>query len=99
MNVDANWGPLLLIIFLGMLCIFHMSFQYILATLPEKIEVVVAMSLIILENQSTITKIASLPSDLGRGSMMSMLISSHGIFGMDKRYKSTAFFMCCTLFC
>jgi len=73
--------------------------KYILATSLEEIEVVVATSLIILENWSTTTKIASLSSDLGRGSMTSMLISSYGVFGVDKGYKDTAFFMCCTLFC
>jgi len=77
MNVDVNWGPLSLMIFFGMPCIFYMLSQYILATSLEEIEVVVAMSLIILENQSTTTKVASLSSDLGRGPMMSMLISSH----------------------
>jgi len=99
MNVAANWGPLLLMIFFGMPCIFHMSSQYILATSLEEIEVVVAMSLIILENQFTTTKIASLSSDFGRGPMMSMLISSYSVFGMGKGYKGAAFFMCCTLFC
>ena len=99
MNVNVNWGPLLLMIFFGMLCIFHMSSQYILATLLKKIKVVVAMSLIILENQSTTTKIASLSSDFGRGPITSMLISSHSVFGVSKGYKGTAFFMCCTLFC
>jgi len=58
-----------------------------------------AMGLIILENQSTTTKIISLSSDLSRGSMTSILISSHGVFGMNKGYKSAAFFICCTLFC
>jgi len=99
MNVNANWGPLLLMIFFGMLCIFHMLSWYILATSLKEIEVVVAMSLIILENQSTTTKIASLSSDLGRGPMMSMLIPSHGVFGVGKECKGAAFFMCCTLFC
>jgi len=50
MNVDANWDPLSLMIFFGMPCIFHMLSQYILATSLEEIEVVVAMSLLILEN-------------------------------------------------
>ena len=99
MNIDANWGPLSLMIFFGMLCIFHMSFQYILATSLEEIEVVIVMSLIILENWSTTTKIASLSSDFGRGPMTSMLISSHGVFGVGKGCKGAAFFMCCTLFC
>ena len=99
MNVDANWGPLLLMIFFGMPCIFHMSSQYILATSLKEIEVVVTISLIILENWSITTKIASLFSDLGRSPMMSMLISSYGVFGVDKRCKDTAFFMCYTLFC
>ena len=63
-------------------CIFHMLSRYILATLLEKIEVIVAISLIILENWSTTTKIASLSFDLGRGPITSMLISSHGIFGL-----------------
>jgi len=99
MNVDTNWGPLLLMIFFGMLCIFHISSQYILATSLEEIEVVVAMSLIILENWSTTTKIASLSSDLGRSSMTSMLISSYGVFGMGKGCKGATFFMHCTLFC
>ena len=98
MNVDANWGPLSLMIFFGILCIFHMSSQYILATSLEKIEVVVAISLIILENQFTTTKIAFLSSDLGRGPMMSMLISSYGIFGVGKECKGATFFMCYTLF-
>jgi len=62
---------------------------YIFATSLEEIEVIVVISLIILENQSTTTKIASLSSDLGRGPMMSMLISFHGIFGVDKGYKGT----------
>jgi len=57
------------------------------------------MSLIILENQSTTTKIASLSSDLGRGPMMSMPISFYDIFGVGKEYKGAAFFMCCILFC
>ena len=48
------------------------------------------MSLIILENWSTTTKIASLSSDLGRGPMMSMLIFSYGIFGVGKGCKGTA---------
>ena len=99
MNVDANWGPLSLMIFFGMPCIFHMSSQYILATSLEEIEVIVAMSLIILENRSTTTKIASLSSDLGRGPMMSMLISFYGVFGVGKGCKGAAFFMCYTLFC
>jgi len=72
--------------------------RYILATSLEEIEVVVAMSLIILENWSTITKIASLSSDLGRDPMTSMLISFYGVFGMGKRCKNAAFFTCCTLF-
>ena len=76
-----------------------MSSQYILATLLKEIEVVVAMSLIILENWSTITKIVSLFSDLDRGPMTSMLISSYGVFGMGKRCKDATFFICCTLFC
>ena len=99
MNVNTNWGPLSLIILFGMPCIFHMSSRYILATSLEEIEVVVAMSLIIFENQSITTKIASLSSDLGKGPMMSMLISSHGVFGMGKGCKGTAFFMYYTLFC
>ena len=99
MNVNTNWGPLLLMIFFGMPCIFHMSSRYILATLLEKIEVVIAMSLIILENWSTTTKIASLSSDFGRGPITSMLISSYSVFGVGKGCKGTAFFMCCTLFC
>ena len=49
MNVDENWGPLLLIIFFGILCSFHMLSQYILATSAKEIEVVVAISLIIFE--------------------------------------------------
>jgi len=60
MKIDANWDPLLLMIFLGMLCIFYMSFLYILVTFPKKIKVIMAMSLLILENWSTITKIAFL---------------------------------------
>jgi len=67
MNINANWSPLLLIIFFDMPCIFHMLSQYILATSLEEIGVVVAMSLIILENWSTTTKIASLSSDIGKG--------------------------------
>jgi len=85
-------------IFFSMPCIFHISSQYILAISLEEIEVVVVMSLIILENQSTTTKIAFLFSDLGRGPMTSMLISFHGVFGVGKGYKDAAFFMCCTLF-
>ena len=45
------------------------------------------------------TKIAFLSSDLDKGPMTSMLISSYGVFGMGKRCKGAAFFMCCTLFC
>ena len=99
MNVDANWDPLLLMIFFGMPCIFHMLSRYILATLLEKIEVIVAISLSILENWSTTTKIASLSSDFGRGPMTLMLIFSHDVFGVGKGCKGAAFFMCCTLFC
>ena len=99
MNVDANWGPLSLMISFGMLCIFHMSSRYILATSLEEIKVIVAMSLIIVENWFTTTKIASLSSDFDRGPMTSMLISSHGIFDMGKGCKGAAFFICCTLFC
>jgi len=73
MNVDANWGPLSLMIFFGMPCIFHMSSRYILATSLEEIEVIVAMSLIILENRSTTTKIVSLSSDFGRGPVRALV--------------------------
>ena len=85
-------------IFFGMPCIFHMLSQYILAILLKEIEIVVAMGLIILENRSTTTKIASLSFDLGRGPMTSMLISSHSVFGMGKGCKGATFFMCYTLF-
>jgi len=99
MNVDTNWGSLSLIIFFGILCIFHMSSQYILVTSLKEIEVVVAMSLIILENQSITTKIVSLSSDLGKGPMMLMLILFHNVFGVGKGCKDAAFLMCYTLFC
>jgi len=49
MNIDTNWGPLLLIIFFGILYSFYMLSQYILATSAEEIEVMVAISLIIFE--------------------------------------------------
>ena len=96
MNIDANWGPLLLMIFFGMPCIFHMLSRYILATSLEKIEAIVTISLIILENWSTTTKIAFLSFDLSRGPIMSMLISSYSVFGIDKGCKGATFFMCCT---
>jgi len=99
MNVDVNWDSLSLMIFFDMLCIFHISSRYILATSLEEIEVIVAISLIILENQSTTTKIASLSSDLGRSPMTLMLISFYGVFGVGKGCKGATFFMCCTLFC
>ena len=81
-----------------MLCNFHMSFRYILATSLEEIEIVVTMSLIILENWSTTTKIVSLSFDLGRGPMMSILISFYGVFGVGNGCKGAAFFMYYTLF-
>ena len=78
MNFDANCGPLLLKTFLGILCSFQMSSLYIFAIPSDEIFVVVAFNQIIFVNWSTITMIASIPFDFGRGSIISMLISCYG---------------------
>ena len=44
--------------------------------------VVIAFSQIIFVNRSTITTIAFIPLDLGRGPMILMLISYHGLYGI-----------------
>jgi len=67
-------------IFFGIPCIFHILSHYILATSLEEIEVIVAISLIILKNWSITTKIASLSSDLGRGPMTLKRLFMLGIF-------------------
>ena len=78
MNFDANCGPLSLKTFLGTPCSFQMSSLYIFAIPFNEIFVVVAFNRIIFVNQSTMTTIASIPFDFGRGSIILMLISCYG---------------------
>jgi len=54
----------------------HMLSLYIFAIPSNDMFIVVAFSQIIFVNWSTITTIASIPFDLGKGPMMSILISS-----------------------
>ena len=99
MNFKANWGPLLLRTFCDILCIFHILSQYIFAIFSDETIVVVALSLIILVNQSIITTITSLSFDLRSGPIISILISYHGSSSVSNGWSFPAFFMCCTLFC
>ena len=54
----------------------------ILAMSFAEMFVVIAFSQIIFVNRSTITTIAFIPLDLGRGPMILMLISYHGLYGI-----------------
>ncbi len=94
MNSDANWGSWWLTICCGIPCNFQISSQYISASWLDIKSVLVAFSRIIFENQSMMTRIASLSPDFGSGPMRSMLISSHGAEGTGKGCSGAAFFPC-----
>ena len=87
-NSDANCGPLSLRTLRGTPCSFHISSLYIFAIPDDDTSVVVAVNQIILLKQSTITRMASFPFDLGSGPMMSILISSQGPAGMGRGCSS-----------
>ena len=98
-NFDVNWGLLLLRIFYGTPCIFYILSWWILAIFTNKTAVVVALSLIILVNQFTITTIASLSFKFRSGPTTSILISCHSPSSVSNGWSSPAFFMYYTLFC
>jgi len=60
----------------------------------DKIFVVVAFSQIIFVNQSIMTTIAFIPLDLGKGLIISMLISCHDSYGISNECNSPDFFWC-----
>ena len=78
MSSDANWGPLSLVIFLGIPCSFQICFRYISINPFVDSSVVVGMRQIIFENKSITDKIALNPLDLGSGPIMSNDIDSQG---------------------
>jgi len=98
-NCKANWSPLSLKTFFGIPCIFHILSQQILAIFSNNTIIVVALSLIIFVKWFTITIITSLLFDFGSNSIISILISYHGPWGVSNGWSSPTFFMCCTLFC
>jgi len=75
MNFDANCGPLLLRIFLGIPWSFQILSLKILAIPSDKIFIVVAFSHIIFVNQSMMTTMAFILLNLGKGLIISILIS------------------------
>ena len=81
MSSDANWGPLSLVIFLGIPCNFQICFRYISISPIVDSSVVVGIRRIIFENRSITDKITLNPLDSGSGPMMSNDIDSQGDSG------------------
>jgi len=91
-NFDANCSSLLLKIFFGTPCNFHISSQYIFVISSEEIFIVVAFNLTILMNLSMITTIASFLFDFDNGPIISILISCQGPYGISNECNYPAFF-------
>ena len=83
MNWAANWGPQSLITFQGSPCLLHTWSLYMRAVPWAVSSMFVGMTIIILENRSTITRMALKPLDSGNSPMMSMEICSQGAFGIS----------------
>ena len=88
MNLDANCGLLSLRIFLGTPYNFQISSLYIFAIPFAEIFIAIAFSQIIFVNWFMITIITSILLDLGRGFMISILISCHGLYGIFNECNS-----------
>src|ERR1700722_3084917 len=83
MNCVANWGPLSLITFLGILYLLHTWSLKILATPWAVTPVCVGRMMIILVNISHITRITLYPCDSGSSPIMSIEICSQGCLGIS----------------
>ena len=83
MKDETNCGPLSEMTFLGVPWSLNMESRNIVATPFEVIESMTGKRCIILENQSTTTRIAFLPSDWGRGPIRSMEMISQGEDGIS----------------
>src|ERR1700720_4489027 len=83
MNCAANWGPLSLITFLGILYLLHTWSLKILATPWAVTPVCVGRITTILVNMSHITKIALYPCDSGSSPIMSIEMCSQGYLGIS----------------
>ena len=78
MNEEMNCGPLSEMTFLGVPWSLNIESQNMVATPFEVIESMMGKRWIILENRSTTTRIAFLPSDWGRGLIRSTEMISQG---------------------
>ena len=81
MSSDANWGPLSLVIFLGIPCSFQICFRYMSINPFIDSSVVVRMRRIIFENRLITDKMVLNPLDSGSSPMMSNDIDSQGDSG------------------
>ena len=78
MNNEMNWGPLSEVIFCGIPCSLNIELQNMIVTPLDVMVSMMGKRWIILENQSTMTSMAFLPSDWRRGPMRSTDMISHG---------------------
>ena len=69
MSSDANWGPLSLVIFLGIPCSFQICFRYISINPLVDNSMVVGIRRIIFENRSMTDRMVLNPLDSGNGPM------------------------------
>ena len=81
MSSDMNWGPLSLVIFLGIPCNFQICFRYMSINPFVDSSVVVGMRRIIFENWLITDKMALNPLDSGSGPIISNDMDSQGDSG------------------